>query len=153
MAGKIKKTFKWLGISLLVVLVLGGLFVTHEWTAKKPFFANNFYNRAFLKFVLEQVDLVVTQAQIRFEIDEALLQGLNLGFQALQGQCGRSAGFGRHRLWPGRRYRVVQAQNWRFAGLILDFRAIPVAAGVLHGQVDAGQNREFVRRIFVKKRF
>ncbi|GJM09316.1 MAG: hypothetical protein DHS20C11_15920 [Lysobacteraceae bacterium] len=53
MAGKIKKTFKWLGLTLLVALLLGGGFVAHEWNADKPFYANNFYNRAFLKYVLD----------------------------------------------------------------------------------------------------
>lgn len=49
----IKKTLKWFGVSLLAILLAGGSFVAHEWYAEKPFFANNFYNRSFLKFVLE----------------------------------------------------------------------------------------------------
>ncbi len=53
MAGKVKKFFKWTGIALGVVVILGGSFVYHEWNADKPFFVNNFYNRAFLKFMLE----------------------------------------------------------------------------------------------------
>jgi uncharacterized protein (DUF885 family) len=53
MAGRIKKTFKWLGIILVVVLLLGGSFAAHEWNADKPFYANNFYNRAFIKYVLK----------------------------------------------------------------------------------------------------
>ena len=40
-----------LGLGALVVLA--GAFGAHEWYAAKPFFANNFYNRTFLKFVLE----------------------------------------------------------------------------------------------------
>ena len=53
MAGKVKKFFKWSGIVVGAGLVLGGAFGAHEWYADKPFFANNFYNRAFLKFMLE----------------------------------------------------------------------------------------------------
>ena len=30
----------------LAAVLLGGSFVAHEWYADKPFFANNFYNRA-----------------------------------------------------------------------------------------------------------
>ena len=54
MAGRIKKTFKWLGIVLAVVLVLGGSFAAHEWNADKPFYVNNFYNRVFIKYVLKR---------------------------------------------------------------------------------------------------
>ncbi|NMH65074.1 DUF885 domain-containing protein [Shewanella salipaludis] len=50
---KIKKILKWTGIGLGSVLLLGASFAYHEWTADKPYFANNFYNRAFLKFVLK----------------------------------------------------------------------------------------------------
>ena len=64
MAGKIKKTFKWLGIVVLVVVVLGGLFVTHEWKADKPFFVNNFYNRAFLKFVLKSPEQLTAMGML-----------------------------------------------------------------------------------------
>ena len=53
MAGKVKKFFKWTGIALGVAIVLGGSFVYHEWNADKPFFVNNFYDRAFLKLILE----------------------------------------------------------------------------------------------------
>ncbi|NNF52036.1 MAG: DUF885 domain-containing protein [Gammaproteobacteria bacterium] len=64
MAGKIKKTFKWLGIVVLVAVVLGGLFVTHEWKADKPFFVNNFYNRAFLKFVLKSPEQLTSMGML-----------------------------------------------------------------------------------------
>lgn len=70
MAGKVKKTFKWLGILLVFVLVLGGSFGAHEWNADKPFFANNFYNRAFLKYILkspEQLTAMGMLEQIGFE--------------------------------------------------------------------------------------
>ena len=64
MAGKIKKTFKWLGIVLGVTVILGALFVTHEWTADKPFYANNFYNRAFLKFVLKSPEQLTAMGML-----------------------------------------------------------------------------------------
>ena len=64
MAGKIKKTFKWIGIVVLVAVVLGGLFVTHEWKADKPFFVNNFYNRAFLKFVLKSPESLTSMGML-----------------------------------------------------------------------------------------
>lgn len=53
MAGKVKRVFKWLGIIIGMVLLLAGSFAAHEWNADKPFYANNFYNRAFIKFILK----------------------------------------------------------------------------------------------------
>lgn len=53
MAGKVKKFFKWTGISVGALLVGAGAFGAHEWYADKPFFVNNFYNLAFLKVILE----------------------------------------------------------------------------------------------------
>mgnify|MGYP001826859854 FL=1 len=64
MEGKVKKTFKWLGISLLVVLVLGGSFAAHEWKADKPFFVNNFYNRAFLKYILKSPEQLTAMGML-----------------------------------------------------------------------------------------
>lgn len=49
---KLKKIMKWTGMVLGAVVLVGASFGYHEWAAEKPFFANNFYNRAFLKFVL-----------------------------------------------------------------------------------------------------
>jgi uncharacterized protein (DUF885 family) len=53
MAGRVKRVFKWLGIIIGMVLLLAGSFAAHEWNADKPFYANNFYNRAFIKYVLK----------------------------------------------------------------------------------------------------
>jgi uncharacterized protein (DUF885 family) len=53
MAGRVKRVFKWLGIIIGMVLLLAGSFAAHEWNADKPFYANNFYNRAFIKFILK----------------------------------------------------------------------------------------------------
>ena len=64
MAGRIKKTFKWLGIILLVVLLLGGSFAAHEWNADKPFYANNFYNRAFIKYILKSPEQLTTMGML-----------------------------------------------------------------------------------------
>ena len=49
----IKKFFKWSLMVVLAVVLLVGAFGAHEWYADKPFYANNFYNRAFLKYVLK----------------------------------------------------------------------------------------------------
>ncbi len=53
MAGKIKKFFKRAGLTFAVVLVLTGSFVAHEWYAK-PFFINNFFNRAFIQYIWDK---------------------------------------------------------------------------------------------------
>ncbi len=60
----IKKILKWTGIGLLVVLLAGGSFLAHEWYADKPFFANNFYNRSFLKFVLESPEQLTSMGML-----------------------------------------------------------------------------------------
>lgn len=60
MAAKVKKFIKWVGITIGVLVILGGAFIYHEWNADKPFFVNNFYNRAFLKFVLESPQTLTT---------------------------------------------------------------------------------------------
>lgn len=49
MAGKIRKFFKYTGLTLAVVLVFAASFAAHEWYAK-PFFINNFFNRAFIQY-------------------------------------------------------------------------------------------------------
>ena len=64
MAGKVKKFFKWTGIVIGAGLVLTGSFAAHEWNADKPFFANNFYNRAFLKFVLESPESLTSMGML-----------------------------------------------------------------------------------------
>jgi len=60
MAGKVKKFFKWAGISLGVVIAGGAAFGAHEWYAEKPFLANDFYNRAFFKFILESPETLTS---------------------------------------------------------------------------------------------
>ena len=60
MAGKVKKFFKWTGITFGVALVLGGAFGYHEWNADKPFFINNFYNRVFVQFAIENPETLTS---------------------------------------------------------------------------------------------
>ncbi|MEM9313200.1 MAG: DUF885 domain-containing protein [Pseudomonadota bacterium] len=60
----IKKLLKWAGIGVLVVLLAGGSFLAHEWYADKPFFANNFYNRSFMKFVLESPEQLTSMGML-----------------------------------------------------------------------------------------
>ncbi len=53
MAHKIRKFLKRAGLSVAVLLALGISFVAHEWYAK-PFFINNFFNRAFIQFIWDK---------------------------------------------------------------------------------------------------
>ena len=53
MAGKIKKFFKRAGLTGAVLLVLTASFAAHEWYAK-PFYINNFFNRAFVQFIWDK---------------------------------------------------------------------------------------------------
>lgn len=59
-----KKLLKWLGLGVLAVVLLGGSFVAHEWYADKPLFVNNFYNRAFLKFVLRSPEQLTSMGML-----------------------------------------------------------------------------------------
>lgn len=59
MAGKIKKFFKRAGLTLVVVLVLFGSFVAHEWYAK-PFYINNFFNRAFIQYIWDKPEVLTS---------------------------------------------------------------------------------------------
>ena len=52
-----KKIMKWLGLTLAVVLVLGGAFVTHSWYFK-PVNINIFFARAFLQVALESPEML-----------------------------------------------------------------------------------------------
>ncbi|MGQ8364541.1 DUF885 domain-containing protein [Glaciecola sp. 1036] len=47
-----KTFFKWLGISVLIVLVVMGAWATHEWKAEKPFSFRIFLDRALIKQAL-----------------------------------------------------------------------------------------------------
>ena len=60
----IKRVFKWLGILIGIVLLLAGSFAAHEWNADKPFYANNFYNRAFLKYILKSPEQLTSMGML-----------------------------------------------------------------------------------------
>jgi uncharacterized protein (DUF885 family) len=55
-----KKYLKRALLGLGALVVAAGAFGAHEWYADKPFFVNNFYNRAFLKYVLESPQTLTT---------------------------------------------------------------------------------------------
>ena len=59
MAGKVKRFFKRAGLTAAVLLVLAASFVAHEWYAK-PFFINNFFNRAFIQFVWDRPEFLTS---------------------------------------------------------------------------------------------
>ena len=49
----IKKWLKRLGLTVLVLLVLGGSFAAHEWYADKPFFFRAYLDRMMVKSAFE----------------------------------------------------------------------------------------------------
>lgn len=63
MAGKIKKFFKYTGLTFAVVVVLGLSFVAHEWYAR-PFFINNFFNRAFIQFIWDKPEVLTSMGML-----------------------------------------------------------------------------------------
>jgi uncharacterized protein (DUF885 family) len=73
MPGKIKKLFKWLGIGTASAIVLGGSFAYHEWNAEKPFFVNNYYNRTFLKYILDSPETLTSMGLL----DQVGIKGHN----------------------------------------------------------------------------
>ena len=52
-----KKVMKWLGLTLLLLLVLGGAFIAHSWYLK-PVNINVFFARAFLQVALESPEML-----------------------------------------------------------------------------------------------
>jgi len=63
MAGKIKKFFKYTGLTVAVVFVLGLSFAAHEWYAK-PFYINNFFNRAFIQFMWDKPEMLTSMGML-----------------------------------------------------------------------------------------
>lgn len=53
MASRTKAFFKRAGIAVAVMLVSAALFIAHEWYAR-PFFINNFFNRAFIQYIWDK---------------------------------------------------------------------------------------------------
>jgi uncharacterized protein (DUF885 family) len=55
-----KVFFKWLGISILAIIIIVGTWATHEWKADKPFSFNNFLNRSLMKEALDSPETLTT---------------------------------------------------------------------------------------------
>lgn len=56
----VKKIFKWLGIVLLTVIVVGGSFATYEWHADKPFRFRSYVDREVLKMAFESPETLTS---------------------------------------------------------------------------------------------
>ncbi len=56
----IKKIFKWIGLTLLVVIVIGGSFAAHEWYADKPFMFRAYLDRQMLKVAFEDPETLTS---------------------------------------------------------------------------------------------
>jgi len=56
----IKKIAKWLGISLLTVVIVGGGVASHEWYANKPFFFRAFLDRTLLKMAFDSPETLTS---------------------------------------------------------------------------------------------
>ena len=57
MAGIVKKIVRRAGLTIAVLLLLAGSFAAHEWYAK-PFFINNFFNRAFIQYIWDKPEML-----------------------------------------------------------------------------------------------
>ena len=57
MAGIVMKIFRRAGLTVAVLLLLAGSFAAHEWYAK-PFFINNFFNRAFIQYIWDKPEML-----------------------------------------------------------------------------------------------
>jgi uncharacterized protein (DUF885 family) len=55
-----KVFFKWLGITILALLLVAGSWATYEWNAEKPFLFNNFLNRALIKEALDSPETLTS---------------------------------------------------------------------------------------------
>ena len=56
----VKKIFKWLGILLLTVVVLGGSFAAYEWNADKPMRFRSFVDREVLKMAFDSPETLTS---------------------------------------------------------------------------------------------
>ncbi|MBA6391489.1 DUF885 domain-containing protein [Colwellia sp. BRX10-3] len=56
----IKKIFKWLGILLLSIVVLGGSFAAYEWNADKPMRFRSFVDREVLKMAFQSPETLTS---------------------------------------------------------------------------------------------
>jgi len=55
-----KVFFKWLGITILALMLVAGASATYEWNAEKPFSFNNFLNRTLIKEALDSPELLTS---------------------------------------------------------------------------------------------
>lgn len=55
-----KVFFKWLGITILALIVITGASATYEWNAEKPFSFNNFLNRTLVKEALDSPETLTS---------------------------------------------------------------------------------------------
>ncbi len=56
----IRKWLKRLGLAVLVILVLGGSFIAHEWYADKPFFFRAYMDREVIKFAFQDPETLTS---------------------------------------------------------------------------------------------
>lgn len=56
----VKKIFKWLGILLLTIIVVGGSFAAYEWNADKPVRFRSFVDREVLKMAFESPETLTS---------------------------------------------------------------------------------------------
>jgi len=56
----VKSIFKWIGLSLLSVILLGGAFASHEWYAEKPFMFRSFLDRTVLQQAFESPETLTS---------------------------------------------------------------------------------------------
>jgi len=56
----IKSTLKWFAKLLLVVVVAGGIFVSHEWYAEKPFMFRSFLDRTLIKMAFDSPEMLTS---------------------------------------------------------------------------------------------
>lgn len=54
-----KWLFKWIGIGLLVIVLVGGIFVVYEWYVDKFFYFNNLFNWEMVKVVFDSFEILI----------------------------------------------------------------------------------------------
>jgi uncharacterized protein (DUF885 family) len=63
MAGKIRKFFKFTGLTVAVVLAVGIAFGLHEWYGK-PFYINNYFNRVFIQYIWDKPEMLTSMGML-----------------------------------------------------------------------------------------
>ena len=63
MAGMVRKIFARTALALAVVVLLAVAFAAHEWYAK-PFYINNFFNRAFIQYVWDKPEILTSMGML-----------------------------------------------------------------------------------------